>query len=109
MPLGVVVVTYLQPIPKHQQVDQPVPKISRGKSIKPDSITTGRSGNRSILGCTAMIKAGNVSQAMSEVGKFTFTARGAWTVRGVHDWNHATEQLRDHSDSKWRRDAVIYS
>ena len=36
-------------------VDQPVPKLSRGKSIKPDSVT-GRSGSRSILGCTAMIQ-----------------------------------------------------
>ena len=37
------------------------------------------------------------------------TARGAWTSRGVKDWNHATEQLREHSQSKWHRDAIIHA
>ena len=37
------------------------------------------------------------------------TARGAWTSRGVKNWNHATEQLREHSQSKWHRDAIIHA
>ncbi len=39
------------------------------------------------------------------------TARGAWTTRGMKDWNHATEQLKEHSQSKskWHRDAIIYA
>lgn len=36
---------------------------------------------------------------MSEVGK----SRGGW------DWNHATEQLKEHSWSKWYRNAVIHA
>ena len=36
-------------------------------------------------------------------------ARGTWTTRGVRDWNHTTEQLKEHSQSKWHKDAVIYS
>ena len=46
---------------------------------------------------------------MSEVGKSTFYSQGAWTVRGVQDWNHATEQLMEHSQSKWHRDVVNYA
>ena len=37
------------------------------------------------------------------------TARGAWTARGIQDWNHATEQLKERSQSKWHRDAVIHA
>ena len=48
-------------------------------------------------------------QAMSEAGKSTFYSQGAWTIRGVEDWNQATEQLRKHSQSKWHRNAVIYA
>ena len=32
--------------------------------------------------------------------------RGAWTTKGVGDWNHATELLKQHADSKWHRDAA---
>ena len=37
------------------------------------------------------------------------TARGAWTTRGIQDWNHATEELKEHSQSKCHRDAVIHA
>ena len=37
------------------------------------------------------------------------TARAAWTSRGVKDWNRATEQLREHNQSKWHRDAIIHA
>ena len=33
--------------------------------------------------------------------------RGAWTTRGVKDWNHATELLKQHMRSQWHRDAVV--
>ena len=36
------------------------------------------------------------------------TARGAWTARGVKDWNHATELLKLHSESQWHKDAMVY-
>lgn len=32
--------------------------------------------------------------------------RGAWTTRGIRDWNHGTELLRQHGQSKWHREAV---
>lgn len=32
--------------------------------------------------------------------------RGAWTTKGIGDWNHATELLKQHADSKWHRDAA---
>lgn len=41
-------------------------------------------------------------------GNSPITARGAWTSRGIKDWNHATEQLKLHSQSKWHRDSVVY-
>ena len=31
----------------------------------------------------------------------------AWTVKGVTDWNHATEMLKQHNDSKGHKDAAI--
>ena len=40
-------------------------------------------------------------------GKPPPTARGAWTSRGVTDWNHATELLKLHIQSKWHQDGVI--
>ena len=41
-------------------------------------------------------------------GNSPATARGAWTSRGVKDWNYATELLKLHSQSKWHRDSVIF-
>ena len=33
--------------------------------------------------------------------------RGAWTVKRVTDWNHATEMLKQHNDSKGHKDGVV--
>ena len=33
--------------------------------------------------------------------------KGAWTTRGVKDWNHATELLKQHMHSQWHRDAAV--
>ena len=30
------------------------------------------------------------------------------TARGVKDWNHATELLKLHSQSKWHKDSVVF-
>ena len=40
-------------------------------------------------------------------GKTPVTARGAWTSRGINDWNHATELLKLHNNSKWHKDGAI--
>ena len=32
-------------------------------------------------------------------------SRGAWTTRGILDWNHATDMLKKHANSQWHRDA----
>ena len=40
-------------------------------------------------------------------GKPPAGTRGAWTTKGVVDWNHATELLKQHADSKWHRDAAV--
>ena len=40
-------------------------------------------------------------------GRPSATARGAWTVKGVTDWNHATEMLKQHNDSKGHKDGAI--
>ena len=42
-----------------------------------------------------------------EHGKPPANARGAWTSRGITDWNHATELLKLHNGSKWHKDAAI--
>ncbi len=39
-------------------------------------------------------------------GKPPAGSRGAWTTRGIMDWNHATELLKQHADSQWHRDAA---
>ena len=103
-------VTYFPPIPTHQQVYQPVPKLSRGKSIKPDSVT-GRSGweqKYPWVYCNGP-KQGMFCKLCQKSGNPPSIARVAWTVSGVQDWNHATEQLREHRQSKWHTDAVIYA
>ena len=33
-------------------------------------------------------------------------SRGAWKTRGITNWNHATELLKQHADSQWHRDAA---
>ena len=33
--------------------------------------------------------------------------KGGWTVRGICDWNHATELLKLHDSAKWHKDAAI--
>ena len=33
-------------------------------------------------------------------------SRGAWKTRGITDWNHGTELLKQHADSQWHRDAA---
>ena len=30
-----------------------------------------------------------------------------WTTKGIVDWNHATELLKQHSGSKWQQDSSI--
>ena len=40
-------------------------------------------------------------------GKPPAGCRGAWTTRGVKDWNCATELLKHHMCSQWHRDAAV--
>ena len=40
-------------------------------------------------------------------GKPPPTTRGAWTSRGVTDWNHATELLKLHSNAKWHKESAV--
>jgi len=42
-----------------------------------------------------------------KIGKPPGTARGAWTSRGVCDWNNATEDVKAHIDSQWHQDASV--
>ena len=39
-------------------------------------------------------------------GKSPSRSQGAWTTRGIKDWNHATELLKLHGNSQWHRDAA---
>ena len=36
-------------------------------------------------------------------------SRSGWTTRGITDWNHASELLKQHADSLWHRDAAATS
>ena len=40
-------------------------------------------------------------------GRSPPSAKGRWTTRGIVDWNHATELLKEHSGSKWHQDSSI--
>ena len=40
-------------------------------------------------------------------GKPPANARGAWTLQGIVDWNHGTEMLKQHNNSKWHKDAAV--
>ena len=33
-------------------------------------------------------------------------SRGAWKTKGITDWSHGTELLKQHADSQWQRDAA---
>ena len=33
-------------------------------------------------------------------------SRGVWKTRGITDWNHGTELLKQHADSQWHRYAA---
>ena len=55
------------------------------------------------------MKEGMFCKLCQKRGNPPSTARGAWTTRGIRDWNHATEQLKEHSLSKWHRDALIHA
>ena len=35
------------------------------------------------------------------------SANGGWTTRGIIDWNHATELLKQHSRCEWHHDSSI--
>ena len=54
-------------------------------------------------------KQGKFCKLFQKQGNAPSTARGAWTSRRIQDWNHATEQLKEHSQSKCHRDAVIHA
>ena len=54
-------------------------------------------------------KQGMFCKLFQKRGNAPSTARGAWTIQGIQDWNHATEQLKEHSQSKCHRDAVIHA
>jgi len=34
-------------------------------------------------------------------------SRGAWSTRGITDWNHASELLKQHAESQWHRNAAV--
>ena len=40
-------------------------------------------------------------------GRSPPSANGGWTTRRLIDWNHATQQLKQHSRSKWQQDSSI--
>ena len=52
-------------------------------------------------------EAGMFCHICQKFGKPPATARGGWTSRGITDWNHATEILKNHNDSNWHRDGAI--
>ena len=54
-------------------------------------------------------KQGMFCKLCQKRGNAPSTARGAWTTREIQDWNHTTEQLKEHSQSKCHRDAVIHA
>ena len=42
-------------------------------------------------------------------GRPPSSAKGAWTVRGIRNWNHGAEMLKQHNSSQWHKDAVVAS
>ena len=54
-------------------------------------------------------KQGMFCKLCQKRGNAPSTVRGAWTTRGIQDWNHAIEQLKEHRQSKCHRDAVIHA
>ena len=35
------------------------------------------------------------------------SAKRGWTSRGIVNWNHATQLLKQHANSKWHKDAAV--
>ena len=50
---------------------------------------------------------GMFCQICQKFGKPPATARGAWTSRGISDWNYGTEVRKAHNDSKSHKDAAL--
>ena len=53
------------------------------------------------------IKVGMFCQLCQKFGRPPANAFGAWTSRGISDWNHGTEMLKLHNETKWHQDAVL--
>ena len=41
------------------------------------------------------------------MGKTTPSTKGGWTARGISDWNHASELIKQHESSRWHKDSII--
>ena len=50
---------------------------------------------------------GMFCNTFQKYGNAPARCRGAWTTRGLKDWNHATELLKQHMRSQWHRDVVV--
>ena len=53
------------------------------------------------------VEKGMFCRLCQEHGKPPANARGAWTSRGIADWNHGTDMLKLHQNSKWHNEAAI--
>ena len=40
-------------------------------------------------------------------GKPPPSTKGGWTARGISDWNHASELIKQHESSRWHKDSVF--
>ena len=52
-------------------------------------------------------KDGMFCRVCQDFGRPSATARGAWTVKGMTDWNHATENLKQHNESKGHKEGAL--
>lgn len=53
------------------------------------------------------VKNGMFCKLCQKFGKPPATARGAWTTRGIVDWNHGTELLKMHNESNWHKESAL--
>jgi hypothetical protein len=83
-------------------------KVPRGPRLTIDAASaTERNGRKHPWVYCNDPDIGMFCKLCQKFGKPPATARGAWTSRGIINWNHATEMLKRHDDSKWHKDGAF--
>ena len=102
-----------QPPPVDEQLEQPPQKKRQSLSVSEKKIYKAKlSYKKEWEKKYPWVICNNPSEGMfrdicQKWGTPPAGSRGAWSTRGITDWNHATKLLKQHADSQWHRDGAV--